>query len=463
MRALSGETRDIGLRSRPSRQGSRHSPSALRSARDSEAPADARTAGRTALESSLRLSPILLVVILLAVSRANAGDGSEVASAPTFVVSDIDGKQHAGPLVELSSERIVLGAMEKSEISADRIVRIERQERPRSPGEAFPVLLLANGDRLGLRILSMTDDAFHAAWAAFPTLPELDVPLETVRGGVVTPAESAAARFAAERLLADRREESDILLLVRGDRLTGEIAGWKGDSLTFKGAAGEVSLKRTQVQAFGLNSSLVSFPKIEGRRQLVRLSDGSQATVRNASLQHGVVSADAAFGARVEWPLTAIASIRFLGGALKPLSELTPAVHRHTPFVAGAWPLAVNRTASGRPLTLRGVDYPLGLGTHSRSETTYDLGGRYRTFLATAGIDDETRGEGNVTFAVDVDGRRVYASPTQTGGSPALAIGPIDVSGKKRLTLIVDFGERGDVQDHADWCDPVLVEIGAAP
>jgi hypothetical protein len=57
----------------------------------------------------------------------------------------------------------------------------------------------------------------------------------------------------------------------------------------------------------------------------------------------------------------------------------------------------------------------------------------------------------------------VYASPTQTGGSPALFIGPIDVSGKKRLTLIVDFGERGDVQDHADWCDPVLVEIGAAP
>jgi hypothetical protein len=32
------------------------------------------------------------------------------------------------------------------------------------------------------------------------------------------------------------------------------------------------------------------------------------------------------------------------------------------------------------------------------------------------------------------------------------------VQGGKRLSLIVDFGERGDELDHADWLDARLLD-----
>ena len=34
----------------------------------------------------------------------------------------------------------------------------------------------------------------------------------------------------------------------------------------------------------------------------------------------------------------------------------------------------------------------------------------------------------------------------------------IDVSGAKRLSLIVEFGDRGDELDRANWLDARLVE-----
>ena len=34
----------------------------------------------------------------------------------------------------------------------------------------------------------------------------------------------------------------------------------------------------------------------------------------------------------------------------------------------------------------------------------------------------------------------------------------IDLSGAKRLDLVVDYGEAGDVLDHADWLGARLVK-----
>lgn len=44
----------------------------------------------------------------------------------------------------------------------------------------------------------------------------------------------------------------------------------------------------------------------------------------------------------------------------------------------------------GNPLTIGGVVYAKGLGTHAPAEVTVYLGGRCRAFTASAGLDDET-------------------------------------------------------------------------
>ena len=38
-----------------------------------------------------------------------------------------------------------------------------------------------------------------------------------------------------------------------------------------------------------------------------------------------------------------------------------------------------------------------------------------------------------------------------------VAVGPMDVTGVKRLRLVLDWGKNRNTCDHADWVDPVLV------
>ena len=81
-----------------------------------------------------------------------------------------------------------------------------------------------------------------------------------------------------------------------------------------------------------------------------------------------------------------------------------------------------------------------------------------RRFQATIGIDDDTQGKGSARFEVLVDGKSVYKSDDLTGASPPVVLDRISLVGAKTLTLRVDYGELADIQDHADWCDAMLVK-----
>ena len=117
-----------------------------------------------------------------------------------------------------------------------------------------------------------------------------------------------------------------------------------------------------------------------------------------------------------------------------------------------------DRAVDGRPLRVGGREFSKGLGMHSRSTATFDLAGKYRSFAATIGFDDTATGPGTVACAVEVDGKRLFdiASLSRTSGSTQLPM--IELAGAKRLTLIVDFGNLGDVQDRLNWCDAVLLK-----
>jgi len=94
---------------------------------------------------------------------------------------------------------------------------------------------------------------------------------------------------------------------------------------------------------------------------------------------------------------------------------------------------------------------------HSYSQLTYLLDRPYRRFQAALGIDDSTAGRGSVVFRVYVDRQRQHASDIIRGGESAVPIS-VDLSGAKRLDLIVDFADRADQLDHAAWLNARLVE-----
>jgi alpha-galactosidase len=93
-----------------------------------------------------------------------------------------------------------------------------------------------------------------------------------------------------------------------------------------------------------------------------------------------------------------------------------------------------------------------GLGVAAPSLVIYRLGGACTTFSATAGVDDSANGNGSVVFQVWGDDTLLYDSGPVTGATEAKTINA-DVTGKRRLRLLVTNAGDGSSLDRASWAD----------
>ncbi|GGT48938.1 hypothetical protein GCM10014713_48950 [Streptomyces purpureus] len=107
-------------------------------------------------------------------------------------------------------------------------------------------------------------------------------------------------------------------------------------------------------------------------------------------------------------------------------------------------------TGDGRPLSIGGVPYAKGLGTHAPATVRYYLGGRCTTFTAEVGVDDAQTARGSVRFGVLADGTRKVTSPVLGANDPAWSL-TVDVTGARYVDLVADDGGDGNGNDHADW------------
>ncbi|MFB7599688.1 NPCBM/NEW2 domain-containing protein [Streptomyces sp. NPDC056160] len=109
----------------------------------------------------------------------------------------------------------------------------------------------------------------------------------------------------------------------------------------------------------------------------------------------------------------------------------------------------------GRPITVGGVVYAKGLGTHAPSEVTYYTGKACTKVSADVGVDDEKGAKGTVSFEIWADGTKVASTGVLTN---AMAAQPIsaDVTGAQVVRLVVTNGGDNTDSDHADWADARL-------
>ncbi|NJD03377.1 MAG: hypothetical protein FIA99_12475, partial [Ruminiclostridium sp.] len=112
----------------------------------------------------------------------------------------------------------------------------------------------------------------------------------------------------------------------------------------------------------------------------------------------------------------------------------------------------INRSVGNNPITLNGVKYPKGIGTHANSDITYNLGGVCATFDADVGVDDEMTGYSTVVFQVFLDGVIAYDSGTMNPGTATRSIS-LNVTGVQKLRLIVTDAGDGNNSDHVDWAN----------
>ena len=242
-----------------------------------------------------------------------------------------------------------------------------------------------------------------------------------------------------------------------GDELTGTVAAITTEAVELVSQGRKLNIAVERLAAVAFDPSLAASAKQTGLRTLIGLADGSRLVTRRLKVADG--QAEIAIVDKATWalPAKAIVFLQPLGGKAIYLSDLAPEAHRHLPWLSGTWPYRNDLNVMGTQLRAGGHPYAKGLGTHTAGRLTYRLDKRYRTFEAEAALDDHVGNGGAAIFAVYVDEKPAWKSDCLRGGMPTVPI-KVDVTGAKRLSLIVEFAERGDELDRADWLNARLLE-----
>ncbi|HVT81663.1 MAG TPA: NPCBM/NEW2 domain-containing protein, partial [Phycisphaerae bacterium] len=116
----------------------------------------------------------------------------------------------------------------------------------------------------------------------------------------------------------------------------------------------------------------------------------------------------------------------------------------------GYYSIQNDHSVTGGVISIGGVTYSKGIGTHSPSEIDFYLGGKGGTFNADVGIDSNQ--PGFAKFQVFVDGVKVYDSGVLTGGMAPVPVS-VDIRGAQVLSLVVANGAANNDYAQADWAN----------
>jgi alpha-galactosidase len=112
-----------------------------------------------------------------------------------------------------------------------------------------------------------------------------------------------------------------------------------------------------------------------------------------------------------------------------------------------------NKSIDGNRLTIAGQTFERGFATHSVSSLFILLEGKATVFTAQVGIDDEVKGhDAAAEFELVGDGKKLWSSGVMHIGDVAKPCS-VQLSGIKKLELVVTDGGNGNYYDHVDWAD----------
>lgn len=337
-------------------------------------------------------------------------------------------------------------------------------------------LLLTDGSVLAGEVTEIKPDdvQFHSVrrpglWRSNSLLRE------RVRGVVYQASADPHERDRWEAEFFDGNAKHDRLLLVGGDVLSGTLLQTTSDETSDEAKTSfrllptgsktplEVPQQRVLAVAFAAREAadtskgrfrlgladgsmvLASSIAAKGDRLRVTLADGQTL---EAQAEVNDLEPPESFWDRVVFLQPLLNSVIYL-------SDLRTLGFKQVPLFDWQQEFAVDRNVTGSKLRVNGQRYLKGLGMPATSRLAYEIPEGAKRFEAKVAIDDAAQGEGSVIFRVflEAEGGKWNAATeskiVRGGDSPATLSTP--VRGAKRLALVVDMADRGDVRDYADW------------
>jgi hypothetical protein len=399
----------------------------------------------------------LLAVAILLLCSATAG-------AQSLLAVPVDGEPFPARLTSVNAQG-KLGfdaAGKRRELSAADLVSWGQPAELRKG----PIVVLAYGGYLPGAVTAADKAELSIDSARFGSLK---LPLESLAGIVYSPPPHPAEldalldRIVHGQTQNDRgqadRAQADRLILDNGDELTGliETGTLATDKVKIKGNLGPVEVPLSRVVGLVFNPALRQQSAVQPSAAWIGLDDGARVLAARLQIEGEELELTALSGAKWKADLKRLVFFMPQTGRAVYLSDIRPDEYRFLPYLDTRWPYKTDRNVTGGQLRCGGRLYLKGIGVHSAARLSYRLDPLWSRFQAELGIDDSTGGKGSVGFRIFVDGKQKYASPPIRGGMSPVAVA-IDLAGAKRLDLVVDYGEAGDVLDHADWLNARLVK-----
>jgi len=387
--------------------------------------------------------------ILLAGAAAVAGgrvetidarilEGQVLSISPEQVVVKTDKGKQAPPLAEVL-EITFADAADAMSIVAQRAVTTSL------------------GDLLAVRDLAFDGKSLRVTGSL---LGRAELPMEVVRA-LYLPAAGQSPRDVADRLREMKlpAASGDRMIVSRKPKqplaVDGVLEAVGPDKITFRWKGGSRTIARDSVPMIRLAAVSTETPE---RKGVLLGRDGSRLSFSALTLQGKSISLDSAGVGKHQVPLDRVAAIRFVSSSVVKLAELKPHAVKEHGYFNTTFHYRVDQSVAGRPLRVGGRTYHTGLGLHSFCELTYRLDGRYSTFVATAGIDDAVRPNGDAALSFLGDGKPLARPLRLTGGDAPQPV-RIDLAGVKTFVIRVDFGTDAlGLSDHVDLAGARLIK-----
>lgn len=391
-------------------------------------------------------------------------------------------REGAPPLL-ISRGDHLLASLERIEPGWELVVRTDGQARHVAvenlvqwgalrDSDRGPQIVLNDGTWLTGDVQQIDEDRLQidtSLWGAF------SVPRPSVRGVIFNPSVDPARRDQIRQEIFEAEGADDLLWLENGDFVTGTAQRLveqqiRPDVLSFSLAlitrGREVLLPLNKITALAFNPSRTAHVSPRAFHVLLGLADGSRLTAQRIDLLGNLAHLTLLGGTRLTidlpslWDLVVL--VQPLNAGTVYVSDLESVGYKHIPLLTQTLPQGRDRTSRGGWLRAGGDLYAKGLGMPSASRAAYALRGRYEQFAAEVALDDSAGASGSAVFRVffsDGQGgwRAAWESPPVRSGDAPRPVA-VDTRGVQVMALIVDMGERGDVQDHAVWLNARLTE-----
>jgi len=357
-------------------------------------------------------------------------------------VVTVDGKLE-GKFVSLTGAELVIGAGKKR--SAIPLTKIIRAELAPVSANRSPVRVgFSDGGvvRAAAAVLAGTTVKVRSAFfeSSFPADELSFISFSDLSGKELENARSA-------------RHDVVFLATPSGklDRIRGLIDSVGEKEIKLETDRGAFAIAKSKVKA-------IAFVRLAARRRaqhplLITLRDGTRLRGSLAGAAKGVEIVRGA--CKIAVGFETIARIENISLGLTRLEEMQFKSTR-----GRVWPVfpmepARNKSLWGGVLSLGGRRFERGLSAQSATELTFALDGAYDRFVATAGIDDEVRAPGTAAITVLVDSKKAAELKLRAGSSVQIRA---PLARGKLLTIKIQDGGDGNLGDHVDFVDCVLVK-----